>query len=315
MKNFLLFTYLLVILLFTSCNSTKRLYTKVDVDSTRLKQHVEILSKTYANRNFQNIEILNNSAEYIKNELSKTCDSVYFQTFMVNGREFKNVVGSIGLNFSKRLIVGAHYDVCENQAGADDNASGVAGLLELSRLLKEDKTINFRIDFVAYTLEEPPIYGTKQMGSYIHAKYLKDNKIDVIGMVCLEMIGYFNDAENSQEFPLSFLKMFYGNKGDFITVVQKFGRGSFARKFNSSMKNQDLIRTKSFQGPKSIVGIDFSDHRNYWLFGFSAVMINDTSFYRNKNYHTEDDTMEKLDFNRMTMVVEEIRRSIIEIQK
>ena len=123
----------------------------------------------------------------------------------------KNIICSINTDKKERIVIGAHYDVCGDQDGADDNASGVAGLLELARLLKHEK-LNYRIDFVAYTLEEPPFFGTENMGSSIHAKYISDNKISLKGMISLEMIGYFNDKPHSQKYPLSFLKWFYGNK-------------------------------------------------------------------------------------------------------
>jgi Zn-dependent M28 family amino/carboxypeptidase len=224
---------------------------------------------------------------------------------MVNGVEYKNVVATIGLKKKERIIVGAHYDVAGDQEGADDNASGIVGLLELARLISRD-TLSNRIDFVAYSLEEPPFFRTEQMGSFIHAKSLYENKERIRGMICLEMIGYFDENKNSQDYPIGFLKLFYGNKGDYITVVQKFGNGRFGRQIKRKMKGQDLIRTKSFKSFKSLPGVDFSDHLNYWKFDFSAVMITNTAFYRNKNYHQVTDKMETLDVNKMSKVIDEV---------
>ncbi|NTW32841.1 MAG: M28 family peptidase [Bacteroidetes bacterium] len=127
---------------------------------------------------------------------------------------------SFGTDNKKRIIIGAHDDVCDQQEGADDNASGVIGLLELSRLLKGQK-LNYRIDLVAYSLEEPPYFKTEYMGSYIHAKSLVESKADVYGMVSLEMIGYFKDEKKSQSYPIKPLSILYGNKGNFITLVKK----------------------------------------------------------------------------------------------
>ena len=212
----------------------------------------------------------------------------------------------------KRIIIGAHYDVCNNQEGADDNGSGVVGLLELSRMLKGQK-LNYRIDIVAYSLEEPPYFKTEYMGSYIHAKSLVDNKIDVFGMVSLEMIGYFKDEKKSQNYPIKFLSIFYGSRGNYITLVNKFGSGKFSHKFCRKFKSFKLLRTKKFTGPESLQGVDFSDQLNYWKFGFSALMITDTSFYRNQNYHTRLDTMEKLDLNRMAKVIDSVFDSLINL--
>ncbi|MGM9478622.1 M28 family peptidase [Pedobacter sp. GSP4] len=222
---------------------------------------------------------------------------------------FKNVICSFGTANSKRIIIGAHYDTCGNQEGADDNASGVSGLLELARLFK-GQILKHRVDLVAYTLEEPPYFRTENMGSYIHAKSLETAKIDVYGMISLEMIGYFKDEKKSQSYPLGILSWFYGNKGNYITLVKKFGSGNFAKHFTKSFKQSQAIRTKTFVGPPSLPGIDFSDHLNYWKFGYSALMITDTSFFRNKNYHQVTDTMETLDLNRMAKVIDGVFYSI-----
>jgi hypothetical protein len=142
------------------------------------------------------------------------------------------------------------------------------------------------------------------MGSYVHAKSLAENRADVYGMISLEMIGYFNDEKNSQSYPIGLLSLFYGNKGNYITLVKKFGAGQFTRKFCRKYKSIGAIRTKVFTGFPSMEGIDFSDHLNYWKFGFSAFMLTDTAFFRNKNYHEPTDKMETLDIKRMAKVID-----------
>lgn len=272
-------------------------------DTTVIKSHLTAITKTEKFRTYNNIDQLNKTADYIKFVFNQYSDSVFIQEYSVNGQVYKNVICSFGTENKKRVIVGAHYDVCGNQEGADDNASGVVGLLELSRLLKGQK-LNQRIDLVAYTLEEPPYFRTEYMGSYIHAKSLVDNKAEVYGMISLEMIGYFSDDKKSQSYPLGLLSFFYGNKGNYITLVKKFGAGQFTRKFCRKYKSTKAITTKKFSGPPALAGIDFSDHLNYWKFGFSALMLTDTSFFRNKNYHEPTDTMETLDIKRMAKVID-----------
>lgn len=272
-------------------------------DTTSIKEHLRAITKTAKFRTYRNVDQLNWTADYIKNVFSQYSDSVFIQAYFVNEQIYKNVMCSFGTENKNRIIVGAHYDVCDNQEGADDNASGVVGLLELSRLLKGQK-LNKRIDLVAYSLEEPPYFRTEYMGSYIHAKSLADKKEEIYGMLSLEMIGYFKDEKQSQSYPIGLLSIFYGNRGDYITLVKKFNSGQFARKFSKNYKSTKAIRTKKFKGPKSLPGIDFSDHLNYWKFGYSALMITDTSFYRNKNYHETTDTMETLDIYRMAKVID-----------
>jgi len=304
--NIIVFGFLL-----SSCGVTSR-HERYS-DTTRIKNDLTIITKTEKSRNYKNIETLNSVAQYIFNELSKSCDTVYFQTFLVNGIEYKNVIGSIGRNRKEKIVIGAHYDVAGEQEGADDNASGVVGVLELARLLAKE-SLKYQIEFVAFTLEEPPFFGGNKMGSYIHAKSIFDKGENIKGMICLEMIGYFNDKPKSQDYPVGFLKLFYGNKGDYITVVQKFGNGGFGRQVKRLMKNQGLINTKSFKGPASLQGVDFSDHRNYWKFNYSAVMITNTAFYRNKNYHENTDKMETLDINRMGLVIDELYMTVKQIE-
>ena len=282
----------------------------IKADTTKIKKHLTLITKTDKSRNYKNLKTLNQIGAYIFDEFETYADSTYYQKYDVKGNEYKNVIAVFGSENTKTIVVGAHYDVCGEQEGADDNATGVVGLLELARML-QGKKLNYRIELVAYTLEEPPFFRTKQMGSYIHAKSLKDNNIDVYGMVCLEMIGYFDDAKNSQNYPLGFLKFIYGNKANYITLVNQFSKGKFARKFSNIFKKANTIRAKKFIGPKSMEGIDFSDHMNYWNFGYSAVMLTDTSFYRNKNYHEKTDTMETLNIPKIAQVIDGVFQTII----
>ena len=231
-------------------------------DTIIIKSHLTAITKTEKPRNHKNIDQLNKTADYIKTIFSQYSDSIFIQEFLVNGQVYKNVICSFGTENKKRIIVGAHYDVCEDQEGADDNASGVAGLLELSRLLK-GKRLNHRIDLVAFSLEEPPYFRKESMGSYVHAKSLAENKTDVLGMISLEMIGHFKDEKKSQAYPIGLLSLLYGNKGNYITLVKKFGAGQFTRKFCRKYKSTKAIRTKKFSAPPALPGIAFSDHLNY----------------------------------------------------
>jgi hypothetical protein len=283
-------------------------------DTTIILSHLKNIVATDQPRNYKNLKALNAVAYYINSQFKQYADSTSFQKYQVEGKEYKNVIASFGTSNKERLIIGAHYDVCDDQDGADDNASGVVGLLEIARLL-QGKNLNKRIDLVAYTLEEPPFFKTDKMGSYVHANYLKENNIPVVGMICLEMIGYFDDAKGSQDYPIGLLKIVYGSRGDFITAVRKMNSGKFARKFTHKMKNVKIIETKSFQGPKQLAGIDFSDHLNYWKFGYSAVMITNTAFYRNKNYHELSDQIPTLNLPKMAGVIQSVYETTLKFSQ
>jgi hypothetical protein len=282
-------------------------------DTLIIQKHIKALTQTLTPRSYQNLATLDSVSTYIYNEFLKYADTTYFQTYYVNEVPYRNVIGVFGAKLKETLVVGAHYDVCGNQQGADDNASGVVGLLELARMLQKD-TLKYRIEMVAYTLEEPPFFRTQAMGSYIHALSLIDAKTPVYGMVCLEMIGYFSEEKKSQDYPLGFLSWFYGSRGNYITVVNKWKKGKMAKSFTRGFRRLNYIRTKKFTAPSNLPGIDFSDHLNYWNLGFSAIMITDTGFFRNKNYHEQSDTVETLDIYKMSLVINSVYETILNLK-
>ena len=156
---------------------------------------------------------------------------------------------------------------------------------------------------MAYALEEPPNFGTTTMGSFIHAKSLYDQKIDVDFMIALEMIGYFTDKPHSQNFPLGIMKLGYPTTGNFIAAVGTTGSGSIISKIKKTFNSKTRIPCHSLIAPTWIAGVDFSDHRNYWKFKYKALMITDTAFFRNINYHIIYDMIDTLDFEKMAEVV------------
>ncbi|MEM6261665.1 MAG: M28 family peptidase [Bacteroidota bacterium] len=270
-----------------------------------LHKDVEFLTSLRPFRNYKNPAVLKQVVTYLREEFSSMGFSPVEQKWMAEGTEYTNVIASYDPENSIRLIVGAHYDVCDDQPGADDNASAVAGLLETARLVSRNQPkIPYGIDFVSYCLEEPPFFGTNLMGSYVHAKSLKEEGDIIRGMVCYEMIGYFSDEPHSQQFPLPELASQYPNTGDFIVVVGLQEHKRFTDEFFEKMSADAEINVQKivFEDPRDLAGL--SDHRNYWKFGFPALMINDTSFLRNPNYHKMTDTIETLDFPKMKAVVD-----------
>lgn len=261
-------------------------------------------------RNYKKINSLNHVADYIKNRFESIGLAVRFQEFEVNGNIYKNVIATLNPQYEKRLIFGGHYDVCGDIQGADDNASAVAGIIESARQLYDKKEeLNFRIDFVAFTLEEPPYFGTENMGSYQHAKYLKDNNFDVIGMINYEMIGYYTSEPDSQDYPIEAMKFIYPTTGDFIAIVSDENSKDFLKKLDFNNVNKE-IGSYDIVLPNDMSYITVSDNINYWNFGFDAIMVTDTAFFRNKNYHTIGDTIDTIDFLQMQYSVDMVVNSV-----
>lgn len=283
------------------------------VDPQRLEAHVRKLAVEFHPRDFSQWPTLDKAAAWIAGELEAAGARVSEQEWQADAWKYRNVIGVFGPEDGPRVVVGAHYDAAGgNNPGADDNASGVAGLIELAHALGKSKdALKSRVELVAYSLEEPPFFRTKDMGSEIHAASLEAANVDVIAMFSLEMIGYFTDEPRSQAFPNFCLKPFYPSKGNFIAVIGLMGQGGLVRKVKGAMRGASDLDVRSMNGLRSIPGVDFSDHRNYWSRGWPAVMITDTSFYRNPHYHEPTDTPETLDYVRMAKVVQGVHQAVL----
>jgi hypothetical protein len=271
---------------------------------SRLYKDVDFLTSIRPYRNFQNLDSLKKVSKYISDEFGSSGYEYEEQKWEAEGNEYKNIIASWQKEKKRRLIIGAHYDVAGDQPGADDNASAVAGLLETARLVSENLLeLDYGIDFVAYCLEEEPFFTTKEMGSYIHAKSLYDAHAEVIGMLCYEMIGYFSDEPGSQTFPVPELAAIYPDTGDYIVVVGIEKCKKFSGTIHRLMREKSGINVERIVFPDGNGLAGRSDQRNYWEFGYNAVMISDTSFLRNPNYHQITDTIETLDFDKMSEVI------------
>ncbi|MGD9052585.1 MAG: M28 family peptidase [Desulfobacterales bacterium] len=281
----------------------------MSVDGARLKAHVVKLSKDYFPRSYRNIENLDRCAGYIQAHFNKAGADTAIQEFTVRGKRYQNVIGHFGKKTGERIIVGAHYDAFINTPGADDNASGVAGLIELAYLLgKED--IKTGVELLTYSLEEPPFFATEDMGSARHAKLLHDQKVNVKCMIALEMIGYFSSEPGSQLYPIPVLRIFYPSKGNSIAIVGRLDQRKIVRKIKRLMKGATDVPVYSVNAPLMVTGIDYSDHRSYWKYGYDAVMITDTAVYRNFQYHTPNDTADRLNYELMAKTVVQIFEAV-----
>lgn len=279
-----------------------------------LKSHVYKLSQELGERSVFKYDKLEEAADYIAGQFTALGYEVEFQEYILENKKSRNII--ITKKGTKPadevVIVGAHYDSCFNP-GADDNASGVAGLLELARLFSNIQT-NRTVKFIAFVNEEPPFYKTESMGSRVYARAAKARKESIKAVIILEMIGYYSDKPNSQSYP-PFLGLLYPNKGNFISVVGNFPSRWLVKKIVASFKAKTPFPLESAVLAGFVPGVDFSDHWSFWKEGYPAVMITDTAFYRYAHYHGSGDTYEKLNYPALAEVVNGLSASIIELAK
>jgi len=276
------------------------------VSPTRLAAHVRMLTATCAPRDTDHPENLDCAAAYIHEAFEKAGGRVAEQNFMMaDGAEYRNVSATFGPITTERLIVGAHYDAVTTSPGADDNASGVAGLIELAYLLGEAE-LPLQVELVAHTLEE---YG--YVGSQRHATLLELGDTHVRAVLILDMIGYFTDAPHTQAGPL-LLRPFYPATGNWLLVAGNWEQGWLTRRVKQAMQRGSVLPVYSLNLPPWIhTPITYADHQSYWAAGYSqAVLITDTAYHRNRNYHEPTDTLDTLDYERMGMVVRDVYEAV-----
>ncbi len=269
-----------------------------------LYKHVAFLTSIYPYRNYKNIESLQKAATYIETELKETGLQTARQQWEAKGNTYENVIAQYQLQKTKRFIIGAHYDVYKETVGADDNASSVAGLLEIARMLTENALeLDYGIDFVFYSLEEPPFFKTKKMGSYIHANSIANNEKDYIGMIALEMIGYYGEERQASKDG-----SFYKNQ---LIVSGLKSHDGFNKKVSQLLKANGSIDSRRLSFADDYPNNGPSDHRNYWPLNIPAVMVIGTGGHGNPHYHTHRDTLETLDFEIMRDAVGSIGYALV----
>lgn len=280
-------------------------------DPDRLRWHVEYLSQELTPRHYSHPEKLAATVRYITTGFSVPGAEVSLQPYLAERavpgkKEQANVIARFGSKEGPMVVVGAHYDAVDQSPGADDNASGIAGLLELARLLSQ-REVTGNIELVAYGTEESPFFGTDQMGSAVHARRLAEQGDVVKAMLCLKMIGYFVDKQECNSWVL---RLAYPRNGLYAAVVGRWQDRYLAKTVKRCLKGASDLPVLSYSGPV-LFGVDLSDHRNYWQHDYPAVMITDTAFLRNRNYHGSGDTSDTLDYQRMAHVVDGVLSAVL----
>lgn len=266
-----------------------------------LYQHVDVLANQICERNLHNEGSLQKTVDYISEQMSRSSLDVKHVDFSFDNQSFTNIVAEKKGN-EQIFIIGAHYDTVEDSPGADDNATGIASLLEMIRLFNDfDNKRTYR--FVAFALEEPPFYGTSRMGSQVYAELCKQRNENVLFMTSLDMLGFFLDKKNSQRYPQPDLALKHPSRGNFISVVGDPESRQLLKIISKSISKFTSIPIEPFIAHRSTPGVSLSDHASFWKFDFRALMITDTAFYRNPHYHLPDDTIDTIHFKKFSNLV------------
>lgn len=272
----------------------------------RLRDDLTTLCDAYPHRSVFDPRTYDAAGEYIHSLLAATGLDVQVEPVPGPIAESRNYYVEIpgAAHPGQTIIVGAHYDTEETTPGADDNASGVVGVIELARRLagaKPDRTIRL----VIFANEEALSFGTDAMGSQLHANNAHARGDDIRAMISLEMIGYYDESPGSQQYPPP-LNLLYPDTADFIAVVGNLSSTALTRRAARVMRDANTIPVYGAALPAAVPGIAWSDHHSFWRLGVPAIMITDTSFYRNPNYHQPSDTPDTLDFARMARVLDAV---------
>lgn len=280
----------------------------------RLKEHLYMLTVTIGERSPRIPENLKRTQDYIASVYRELGLEVSVEPYPYLDLTPANVIGKIKCtpNPSRHFILGAHYDSVPGTVGADDNASAIAVQLETARhlaaLAREGK-LDIAVEFASYALEESPAFATRSMGSKVHAKRLKEEGRKIDGMLCLEMVGYSCHEPRCQSYPFPLGFIDYPKEGNFIGIVGNSNSKELTRSLRLSFQNNPALPVQTVTVPFNgwpILSVRLSDHSSFWDYGFKAVMITDSAFYRNPHYHLPSDTMDKLDFQFMAQLVKSL---------
>ncbi|NOQ52746.1 MAG: M20/M25/M40 family metallo-hydrolase [Desulfuromonadaceae bacterium] len=273
--------------------------------ATRLQGHVTMLGQSIGERNLWHHAELDAAADYIEAQFRAAGLRVERQEYLAEGKRVGNLVAEIpGAEYPEQiLLVGAHYDSVLGSPGANDNGSGVAALLELARQLADSRPKR-TLHLVAFVNEEPPFFKSVDMGSRIYAEQARGKRDKIVGMICLETIGYYIQEPGSQNFPFLPMVIYYPDEGNFIAFVTNLSSRRLLKKSLAEFRKQSDFPAEGLVAPGWLPGVDWSDHWSFWRVGYPAIMITDTAPYRYPYYHSWEDTPDKLSYPEFAQVVE-----------
>jgi Zn-dependent M28 family amino/carboxypeptidase len=269
----------------------------------RLRAHVETLAGGIGERHLWRPEALAAAAQYVEASLRALGLTVHSHRFTVEGHTVRNL--EVELRGSSRpdelVVVGAHYDSVLGSPGADDNATGVAAVLEVARACASAR-LPRTLRLVAFVNEEPPFFLGEGMGSVRYARRLREEGRHVVAMLSLETIGYYSDRPGSQQYPFPF-RFFYPDRGDFVAFVGNTTSRALVRRTVDSFRRHAAFPAEGLAAPGWITGVGWSDHWSFWQQGYRAVMVTDTALFRYPHYHADTDRSDQIDYDRLPRVV------------
>lgn len=279
----------------------------------RLEKHVLKLADDIGQRNVWHSEGLEASVQYIEKVLVELGYTVGRQEYEVEGVTVANVEAEwTGTSMPEEIVlVGAHYDSVIGCPGANDNASGVAGVLEIARLLATEKPSR-TVRFVAFVNEEPPFFYSDDMGSRVYASRSRRRGEKIVAMLALETIGYYSEGTWSQRYPFP-LSLFYPSTANFIGFVGNLGSRRLVRRAIRTFREHTDFPSEGLAAPGWVIGVGWSDHWSFWKEGYPAIMVTDTALFRYEYYHTPQDTADRIDYARLARVVSGLTRVVAEL--
>jgi Zn-dependent M28 family amino/carboxypeptidase len=269
-----------------------------------LQRHIGTLAGTIGERNLWSYPALVQAAHYIEGEFRTSGYEPLRQSFEVSRLPVSNIEASVpGTSRAAEIVVlGAHYDTVNGCPGANDNATGVAALLELARrfaLRPHRRTIRF----VAFVNEEPPFFRTPRMGSVVYANAARVRGDRIAGMLALETMGYYSDARGSQRYPAP-IGLFYPDVGNFIGFVSNVRSRRLLMTARRAFWERTSFPVQAAAVPGAIPGVGWSDHWSFWQAAYRAMMVTDTAPFRYPWYHTAEDTPDKVSADKLARVVD-----------
>jgi len=261
-----------------------------------LKRHVSALAGDIGERNVWRDGSMAAAAAYIRRTLIDAGYTVNIQSFTSRGVTVNNLEAVLPgkAHAEEIIVVGAHYDSVADSPGANDNASGVAAMLELARLLA-GTALPRSVHFVAFANEEAPFFYGDEMGSNRYAARARAQGARIEAMLSLETIGYYTDQNGSQRYPFPF-NLFYPNTGNFIGFVGNLSSRGLVRRAVGAFRAHTAFPSEGVAAPSGIEGVHWSDHWSFWEAGYPAIMVTDTAPFRYPDYHRATDVPGALDY-------------------